>query len=180
MRTKTTFRPGQFICKFEENLLMREQFQVYLQIYINLYYFGCKKYPVCEIAYATIKCCVCMDDVQPLSSNFLDSWVEQKIYRTPCCYSDLHKQRVENFKSCADGYQGLSAVCPLCGCAIDDDGGLRMELWEASDFIFQRRQQRLNEEWRRSVADSIQPSPNFTSCKQGALHHCNSKIDTAK
>ena len=62
VRIKTTFRPGQFICKFEENLLMREQFQVYLQTYINLYYFGCKKCPVCEIAYTTIKCCVCMDD----------------------------------------------------------------------------------------------------------------------
>ena len=107
-----------------------------------------------------------MDDVQPLPSNSLDSWVEQKIYRTPCCYGDLHKQCVDNFKSCAYGYQGFSAVCPLCGCAIDDDGGLRMELWEASDFMFQRRQQRLNEEWRRNVADSIQPSPNFTSCEK--------------
>ena len=66
----------------------------------------------------------------------------------------------------AVGYQGFSAVCPLCGCAIDDDGGLRMELWEASDFIFQRRQQRLNEEWRRNVANSFQPSPNFTSCEK--------------
>ena len=48
--------------------------------------------PACYIVYTTIKCCVCLDDVQPLSSNFMDSWVEQKQYRTPCCYGDLHKQ----------------------------------------------------------------------------------------
>ena len=54
-------------------------------------------------------------------------------------------------------------VCPLCSCALTDDGGLRTELWEDLDYIFQRRQQEKNEEWRLNIANSVQPSPNFTS-----------------
>lgn len=120
------------------------------------------KCPACDMAYTTIKCCVCLEDVQPLSPNFLDSWLEQRQFRTPCCYCDMHKECVDNFKNCAYGYQGFVSVCPLCHCPIDDNGGLRKELMEATDVIFQRRQQRINEEWRRNVADSVQPSPNFS------------------
>ena len=115
------------------------------------------KCPVCDIAFTTIMCCVCLEEIKPASDNYLDSWIEQKQYRTPCCYCDMHKECVPNFPRCATGFQGLVAVCPLCSCAITDEGGLRTELWEAVDFIFQRRQQQKNEEWRRNVANSLQP-----------------------
>ena len=58
---------------------------------------------------------------------------------------------------------GLVYSVPHCSCALSDDGAsLRTELWEALDYIFQRQQQDKNEEWRRNVAQSIQPFPNFS------------------
>ena len=50
---------------------------------------------------------------------------------------NMHKECVPNFPKCASGFQGLVAVCPLCSCALTDEGGLRTELWEAVDYIFQ-------------------------------------------
>ena len=77
-----------------------------------------------------------------------------------------------NFPKCASGFQGFVVVCPLCSCALTDEGGLRTELWKAVDYIFQRRQQQKNEEWRRNVAKSLQPSPNSSEEKwTGPLTH---------
>jgi len=118
--------------------------------------------PVCSVAFTALKCCVCLGDIDP-GPNYLDSWQEQKKYRTPCCFCDMHKECVPNSVKCASGFQGWSVVCPICLCALTDDGAnLRTELWEALDYIFQRQQQDKNKEGRRNVTQSLQPSPNFS------------------
>ena len=121
--------------------------------------------PLCNVAYTPLKCCVCLEDIEP-GPNFLESWKKQRLHRTPCCYCDMHEECVPNLGKCATGFQGWLSVCPICSCALTDDGAnLRTELWEALDYIFQRRQQK-NEEWRRDVVQSLQPFPNFSPAEK--------------
>ena len=48
---------------------------------------------------------------------------------------------------------------PLCGVALNMGGQLYKELWEALDWIFMRRQLRINDERRRDVAKATPTQP---------------------
>ena len=114
--------------------------------------------PFCSTPFTALSCCVCRTAIDP-GSVYLDWWMASKDCRTPCCESEMHPECVPNLIWVTSGFQGHCALCPLCGVAINMEGQLYKELWEALDWIFMRRQLRINDERRREVAKATPTQP---------------------